>query len=81
MSKPILVIYNLQILYDLLKEIKEIINFEILIYSEKEHLENLLKTKANYLIISNINLKNPGICTSKLTTPDIFSLNKLLNDT
>ena len=58
MSKPILVIYNLQILYDLLKEIKEIINFEILIYSEKEHLENLLKTKANYLIISNINLKN-----------------------
>ena len=58
MSKPILVIYNLPILYDLLKELKEIINFEILIYLEKKHLENLLKKKVNYLIISNIDLKN-----------------------
>ena len=45
MSKPILAIYNLPILYDLLKELKEIINFEILIYLEKKHLEILLKKK------------------------------------
>ena len=57
MSKPILAIYNLPILYDLLKELKEIINFEILIYLEKKHLENLLKTKTNYLIVSTIDLK------------------------
>ncbi len=31
-------------------------------------------------LISNVNLKNPGICISKLTTPDIFSLNKILNN-
>ena len=45
MSKPILVIYNLPILYDLLKELKEIINFEIFIFSDKKKLENLLKKK------------------------------------
>ena len=58
MSKPILAIYNLPILYDLLKELKEIINFEIFIYLEKKRLESLLKKKANYLIISTIDLKN-----------------------
>ena len=58
MSKPILVIYNLPILYDLLKELKEIINFEIFIFSDKKKLENLLKKKKNNLVISEINLNN-----------------------
>ena len=61
MNNQILIIYDFPILFDILKEIKKNVNFELLKLSEEEYSNFKLDTDKNYLLISNnkaINLQN-----------------------
>ena len=59
MSSPKLIIYNLAILFDILHEINEKINYKIIKISNIDELNKYQKDeKKNYLVISNIKFKN-----------------------
>ena len=53
MSSKVLIIYEHQILFELLNEIKENFSFKI-IYSDNKHFDNLqFEPSTNYLILSS----------------------------
>ena len=54
MNPRILIIYDYQILYQILNEISESLNFEIIQFSHKDLNEFEHKKKSNYLINSVI---------------------------
>ena len=57
MNSRILIIYEYQILYQILKEISESLNFEITQSNSKDLKEFKYDPKNNYLIISKKKLK------------------------
>ncbi len=62
MSSKILIIYEYQILFEILNEIKENLNFEI-IRSNKQDFESLkLNSNINYLVLSSKKHKNITNC-------------------
>ena len=57
MNSRILIIYEYQILYHVLNEVSESLNFEIIQFSHKDLNEFEHKKKSNYLIISKQEIK------------------------
>ena len=57
MNLRILIIYEYQILYQILKEIKENLNFEIIQCNNEDFKEISFNSKNNYLIITKKKLR------------------------
>tara|TARA_X000000368_G_scaffold368676_1_gene316773 strand:+ start:2311 stop:2874 length:564 start_codon:yes stop_codon:yes gene_type:complete len=53
MNNQILIIYDYPVLFDILKEIKENLNFKLLNLSAKEYSKFQTESSKNYLLISN----------------------------
>ena len=56
-----LIIYKYEILYHILNELEEYLNFKVIEISNESNLEDEIKKSSNYLIITkkqNLNLKN-----------------------
>ena len=62
MNSRILIIYEYQILYQVLNEISEILNFEIIQFNEKDFKEFIYDQKNNYLIISEKKIEGVKNC-------------------
>ena len=62
MNSKILIVYEYQILFEILNEIKENLNFEIIKSNNNEFINTKLDQKSNYLIISSKKQRNLDNC-------------------
>ena len=76
MNSRILIIYEYQILYQILNEISESLNFEITQFNSKDLKELKYDPKNNYLIVSK--KKNEGIKNSLILENVPIKLEKLI---
>ncbi len=68
MNSKILIIYEYQILFEILNEIKEKLNFKVIKLNSKEYIDFKFDQKNNYLALSSKKYKNINDC---LILPDI----------
>ena len=74
MIKQSIIIYNLPIIYNILNEMKESLNFKILNYSNNNNLSEINeKDLGNYLILTNSKINN--IIESKQLVINKFPIN------
>ena len=52
MDRPILIIYKFNILYEILKELDEFLNFKIIEVSNEKILENVKNSSKNFLVLT-----------------------------
>ena len=62
MNSKILIVYEYQILFEILNEIKENLNFEMIKSNNNEFINTKFDQKSNYLIISSKKQRNLGNC-------------------
>ena len=62
MNSKILIVYEYQILFEILNEIKENLNFEIIKSNKNEFINTKFDQKSNYLIISSKKQRNLDNC-------------------
>ncbi len=62
MNSKILIIYEYQILFEILNEIREKLNFKVIKLNSKEFIDYKYEKKNNYLILSSRKYENIGDC-------------------
>ncbi len=76
MNSKILIIYEYQILYEILNEIREILNFKVINLNSKEFIDFKYEQKNNYLTLSSRKYENIDDCLILSNIP--IKLEKLI---
>ena len=87
MNSKILIVYEYQILFEILNEIKENLNFEIIKSNKNEFINTKFDQKSNYLIISSKKQRNLDYCLALDKVPiklekviELININFLKNN-
>ena len=69
MNSKILIVYEYQILFEILNEINEKLNFTVIKLTSKEYVNFKFEQKNNYLVLSTRKLKNINNCLTLSSIP------------